>query len=247
MLVITTGAAWFLLLTGAALRLRPGPDRLGRPLSPAEAALLRGGGRAAAQTGMVELYLAGSVEAGWQQTVRPAKALLPRPCSEVARAQYHALYGARHPRGLLRDSERVQEAVHAMSAELERARLMVSRRRVWCVRVLLLPVCAAPLGSPRWLGLLAALGAAALWIWPRRTLRGSALLAKMRLDHAGAREATVQQPDQLLLSVALFGTAALRAQLPRFAEESGLLTRPPREPMDRGGSGSGEPFASCGG
>lgn len=57
----------------------------------------------------------------------------------------------------------------------------------------------------------------------------------------------MREPDQLLLSVALFGAPALREQLPRFTGESGLLTRPPREPMDRGGSGSGEPFAPCGG
>ncbi|MFD7260477.1 TIGR04222 domain-containing membrane protein [Streptomyces sp. NPDC059874] len=255
---VSAGAAWLLLLMAAALRLRPDlrpvPDPLDRRLSPVETGLLRGGRRGAAQTGLVELYLAGSVEAGWRQTVRPGEARLPRGCSEVARAQYHVLYGPLHPRRL-QGMERVQRAVQGVSTELERARLVVSRRRVWVVRSLLLPVfAAAPLGAAAggqtavWLALdlLADAGAVALWVWPRRTLRGAALLARLRRDQAGVRRATERRPDALLLSVALFGAPALRAQLPRFTEESGLLTRPPREPMDRGG-GSGEAFASCGG
>lgn len=123
------------------------------------------------------------------------------------------------------------------------------------VRGLLLPVfAAAPLGAAAggqtagWLlfGFLADAGAVALWVWPRRTLRGAAHLARLRRCHAEVLRATVRDPDALLLSVALFGAPALRAQLPRFTEDSGLLTRPPRVPMDRGG-GSGEAFASCGG
>ncbi|MFJ4776210.1 TIGR04222 domain-containing membrane protein [Streptomyces sp. NPDC088762] len=255
---VLSGAAWLLLLTAAALRLRPGrppvPEPLGRRLSPVETGLLRGGARGATQTGLVELYLAGSVEAGWRQTVQPGAARLPRDCSEVARAQYHVLYRPLHPRRL-HDIERVQRAVQGVSTELERARLVVSRRRVWVVRSLLLPVfAAAPLGAAAggqtavWLvlDLLAGAGAVALWAWPRRTLRGTALLARLRRDHAGVRPATGSRPEALLLDVALFGAPALRAQLPRFTEESGLLTRPPREPLDRGG-GSGEGFASCGG
>lgn len=255
---VWAGAAWLLLLIAAGLRLRPGrqpvPDPLGRRLSPVETGLLRGGGRGAAQTGLVELYLAGSVEAGWRQTVQPGEARLPRGCSEVARAQYHALYGPLHPRRL-QGRERVQRAVQGVSTELERARLVVSRRRVWVVRILLLPVfVTTPLRAATggqtavWtvLGLLADAGAVALWVWPWRTLRGATLLAQRRRDHAGVRRATERRPDALLLSVALFGAPALRAQLPRFTEESGLLTRPSREPMNRGG-GSGEAFASCGG
>ncbi|MCX5381322.1 TIGR04222 domain-containing membrane protein [Streptomyces sp. NBC_00091] len=254
---VSAGAAWLLLLTAAALRLRPcgqpAPGRLDRRLSPAALGLLRAGARGAAQTGLVELYLAGSVRAGWRQTVRPGEARLPRGCSEVARAQYHVLYGPLHPRRL-QGIERVRDAIRRMSAELERAGLLVSRRRAWVVRGLLLPVfAAAPLaaaagGRTAWmvLGLLADAAAVTLWAGPRRTLSGAALLTRMRRDHEGARRATEHRPDELLMSVALFGAPALRAQLPRFTEESGLLTRPPREPMDRGG-GSGEAFASCGG
>ncbi|MET9609326.1 TIGR04222 domain-containing membrane protein [Streptomyces sp. NPDC006512] len=255
---VPAGAAWLLLLIAAALRLHPGrkpvSGPLGRRLTPVETGLLRGGGRGAAQTALVELYLAGSVEAGWRQTVQPGKPRLPRGCSEVARAQYHALYGPLHPRRL-HDTERVRRAVQGVATELERAGLVVSRRRVRAVRSLLLPVfAAAPLGAVMggrtvvWLllGLLADLGALALWVWPRRTLRGAGLLARLRRDHAEVRGATVRRPDALLLSVALFGAPALRDQLPRFTEESGMLTRPAREPMDRGG-GSGEAFASCGG
>ncbi|MFD3700315.1 TIGR04222 domain-containing membrane protein [Streptomyces sp. NPDC058646] len=253
-----TGAAWLLLLIAAALRLRPGrplvPAPLGRRLSPVETGLLRGGGRGAVQTGLVELYLAGSVEAGWRQTVQPGKARLPRGCSEVARAQYHVLYRPLHPRHL-EGTERVQRAVQGVSTELERARLVVSRKRVRVVRSLLLAVLAAALlgavtggQTAVWLllDLLAAAGAVALWVWPRRTLRGTKLLAQLRRDHTGVRRATGNRPDELLLSVALFGVPALRSQLPRFAEESGLLTRAPKEPMDRGG-GSGDAYSSCGG
>ncbi|MFF4013193.1 TIGR04222 domain-containing membrane protein [Streptomyces sp. NPDC001717] len=255
---VSAGVAWLLLLIAAALRLRPGrqpvPDALGRRLSPVQTGLLRGGRRGAAQTGLVELYLAGSVKAGWQRTVRPGGAWLPRGCSEVARAQYHVLYGPLHPRRL-EGIERVQRALQGVESELERARLVVSRRRVWIVRGLLLPLfAAAPLGAAGggqtavWLilDLLADAGAFVLWVWPRRTLRGQALLTRLRRDQAEARQATEHQPDALLLSVALFGAPALRAQLPRFTQESGLLSRPPKEPIDRGG-GPGEAFASCGG
>ncbi|MFD3571923.1 TIGR04222 domain-containing membrane protein [Streptomyces sp. NPDC058667] len=256
--VLSAGAPWLLLLIAVALRLRPGrqpvPDTLARPLTPVQMGLLRGGAWGAAQTGLVELHLAESIEAGWRQTVQPGKPRLPRDCSEVARAQYHALFGATHPRRL-HDMERVQSAVRGVSTELERAGLVVSRRRVRVVRSLLLPVFAAvPLGAATggqttvWLvlGLLADVGAVALWVWPRRTLRGARVLARLRRDHASVRPSTERRRDALLLSVALYGVPALRAQLPRFAEESGLLTRPPREPMDRGG-GSGEGLASCGG
>ncbi|MDK9498613.1 TIGR04222 domain-containing membrane protein [Streptomyces katrae] len=257
---VSVAVAWLLLLSAAALRLRPG-GRVGRGpldrrLSPVEIGLLRGGARGAAQCGLVELYLAGSVEAGWRRTVEPGRARLPRGCSEVARAQFHVLYKPLHPRRL-QDSERVRRAVRGVSQELERAGLVVSRGRVRAVRILLLPVfAAAPLaaaaGGPYaavWLGLglLAAAGAAVLWVRPRRTLRGAALLARLRREHAGVRAATRGRPDELLLSVALFGDPALRAQLPRFTQESGLLTRPPGRPMDRGGGGSGEAFANCGG
>lgn len=254
---LSAGVPWLLLLIAAAMRLPPGrrpvPDPLGRPLSPVRASVLRGGGRAAAQTGLVELCLTGSVEAGWRRTVEPGGPRLPRHCSEAARATFHALHRPLHPRRL-EDMDRVRRAVHGVSAELERAGL-VSRRRVRGVRGLLLPVfAAAPLGAVAGgqttpclvLGLLADVGAVALWFGPRRTLRGGRLPARLRRDHAGARRADERRPETLLLSVALFGAPALRAQLPRFTEESGLLTRPPREPMDRGG-GAGAGVASCGG
>ncbi|MFD0353422.1 TIGR04222 domain-containing membrane protein [Streptomyces sp. NPDC127110] len=257
---VSAAGAWLLLLIAAALRLRPG-GRVGRGpldrrLSPVEAGLLRGGARGAAQCGLVELYLAGSVEAGWRRTVEPGRARLPSGCSEVARAQFHVLYKPLHPRRL-QDAERVRHAVRGVSEELEGAGLVVSRGRVRFVRALLLPVfAAAPLAAAAggqdpgvWLGLglLADAGAVVLWVRPRRTMRGAALLARLRRDHAGVRTATPSRPDELLLSIALFGAPALRAQLPRFTEESGLLTRPPGKPMDRGGGGSGEAFASCGG
>ncbi|AZM87167.1 TIGR04222 domain-containing membrane protein [Streptomyces sp. W1SF4] len=253
---VSAAGAWLLLLIAAVLRLRPGRGQLDRRLSPVEVGLLRGGARGAAQCGLVELYLAGSVEAGWRRTVEPGKARLPHGCSQVARAQFSVLYKPLHPRRL-QDTERVRRAVRGVSQELERAGLVVSRRRARAVRSLLLPVfAAAPLAAAAggqdaavWvgLGLLADVGAVALWVRPRRTLAGAALLARLRLDHAGVRTATRSRPDELLLSVALFGAPALRAQLPRFTQESGLLTRPPGTPMDRGGGGSGEAFASCGG
>ncbi|MFF4368168.1 TIGR04222 domain-containing membrane protein [Streptomyces sp. NPDC001594] len=253
---VPVAGAWLLLLIAAALRLCPGRGPLERRLSPVETGLLRGGARGAAQCGLVELYPAGSVAAGWRRTVEPGRARLPRGCSEAARAQFHVLYKPLHPRRL-QEMERVRRAVRGVSQELERAGLVVSARRAWAVRMLLLPVfAAAPLaaaaGGPdaaAWLvlGLPADAGAVALWVRPRRTLRGTALLARLRHDHAGVRTATRNRPDELLLSIALFGAPALRTQLPRFTQESGLLTRPPGAPMDRGGGGSGEAFAPCGG
>ncbi|WP_329192287.1 MULTISPECIES: TIGR04222 domain-containing membrane protein [unclassified Streptomyces] len=256
---VATGVAWCLVLLAGALRLGGGRSRpRGKALSPVEVGLLRGGARGAAQTALVELYLVGAVEAGFRQTVRGvADRLPPHGSSAVARAQYGALYRAVHPRRL-RDYERVEEAIRHTTRALECAGLLVSAKRRWAARAVLLPVfAAAPVQAAAggraagwlWLALLADVAAAALWARPRRTPRGATLLARLRLDHAGTRRATEQDdPGALLLSVALFGAPALRAQLPRFTGESGLLTRPPREPMERGGGG-GRPETSggCGG
>ncbi|MEV8531867.1 hypothetical protein [Streptomyces sp. NPDC051211] len=81
------------------------------------------------------------------------------------------------------------------------------------------------------------------WMLARHTRHGGALLDRLRREHARVRQASEQEPVELLLSVALFGATVLRGQLPRFTAESGLLTGP-REPVDRGG-GAGEGFISC--
>ncbi|MFJ6718592.1 MULTISPECIES: TIGR04222 domain-containing membrane protein [unclassified Streptomyces] len=256
---VPAGVAWCLVLL--ALLLRPGGRRarpLGRVLSPVDVGLLRGGARGAAQTGLVELYLAGAVEAGFRQTVRGVETRLPPPgCSAVARAQYGVLYRRTHPRRL-QNEERVRRAIGETSRGLERAGLLVSAKRRWALRALLFPVFAAApveaaVGGPAavwpWLALLADVAAVALWARSRRTPRGAVLLARLRQDHAGVRRATERDaPGALLLSVALFGAPALRTRLPRFTEESGLLTRPPREPMERGGGGGWhETSGGCGG
>ncbi|MFD8979562.1 TIGR04222 domain-containing membrane protein [Streptomyces sp. NPDC059564] len=256
-------AAWPLLLVASAMRLWPGrrPSARGqapRPLSPVEMGMLRGGERGAGQTALVELYLAGSVEATWQRTVRRQEGAPSRGRSELARAQYGVLHVKRHP-GRLRRFERVQQATEAVSHQLEREGLLLSRRRLFAVRAVLLTVLAAPplaalagLATgpgpyPTYLVFLADGFALLLWMRPRRTRHGDVLLHRLRREHARVRQASERAPAELLLSVALFGATALREQLPRFTAESGLLTRPPREPMDRGGGGSGEAFASCGG
>ncbi|MGW0429014.1 TIGR04222 domain-containing membrane protein [Streptomyces sp. NPDC002990] len=254
---MATGLAWCLVLLAAALRFSAGGVAQARGvLSPVEVGLLRGGVRGAAQTGLVELYLAGAVEAGSRQTVRAVEDRLPpRGCSAVARAQYRALYRKTHPRRL-QNADRVRAAVRETARGLERAGLLVSVKRRWAVRALLLPVfAAAPAWAATgggatvwlWLALLANLAALALWAGPRRTLRGTGLLAGLRQDHSGTRHATERDaPGALLLCVALFGAPALRAQLPRFTEESGLLTRSPREPMERSGRGGWGESASGG-
>nr|WP_312847424.1 TIGR04222 domain-containing membrane protein [Streptomyces sp. WAC07149] len=243
-------------------RSAPSPGRAGGPRSAGPAALPRrdrpaarrgaGGGAVRAGRAVPGRFGRGRVAADRGARQGPAAARLlrggPRPVPRPLQAA---------PPAPLQDSERVRRAVRGVSQELERAGLVVSRGRVRAVRILLLPVfAAAPLaaaaGGPYaavWLGLglLADAGAVVLWVRPRRTLRGAALLAGLRREHAGVRTATLGRPDELLLSVALFGDPALRAQLPRFTQESGLLTRPPGRPMDRGGGGSGEAFANCGG
>ncbi|MFI9066563.1 TIGR04222 domain-containing membrane protein [Streptomyces sp. NPDC053429] len=256
---VPTGVAWCLVLLAGVLRLGGGRARpRGKALLPVDVGMLRGGSRGAAQTALAELYLVGAVEAGFRQTVRGVvDRLPPHGSSAVARAQYAVLYRQMHPRRL-RDYERVGDALAQTARELERAGLLVSAKRRWAVRALLLPVfAAAPVQAASggraavwlWLALLADVAAVALWVRPRRTSRGAALLARLRLDHAGTRRATEQgDPGALLLSVALFGAPALRAQLPRFTEESGLLTRPPRVPMERSGRGGWhETSGGCGG
>ncbi|MFG2621292.1 TIGR04222 domain-containing membrane protein [Streptomyces sp. NPDC048507] len=257
-----TGAAWCLVLLAGALRLGGGRVRVPvGALSPVEAGLLRGGVRAATQTALVELYLGGAVRAEFRRTVLSVPTRVPpKGCSGPARAVYGALYRRTHP-GRLHDHERVRGALGETTRRLERAGLLVSAKRRWAERALLLPVFAAlpvtagaggAAGAPAawlWLGGLADVGALALWAASRRTRRGAALLARLRLLHAGTRRATERgDPGAVLLSAALFGGPALRAQLPRFTEESGLLTRPPREPMERSGQGGWHPSqGGCGG
>ncbi|MEU8461670.1 TIGR04222 domain-containing membrane protein [Streptomyces sp. NPDC029003] len=259
---MATGAAWCLVLLAGGLRL--GGGRVRAPvgaLSPVEAGMLRGGVRAATRTALVELYLGGAVEAGFRQTVMNVPTRVPpKGSSAVARALYGALYRRTHP-GRLHDHERVGRALGEMTRKLERAGLLVSAKRRWAERALLLPVFAAvPVtaatggadGAPAvwlWLGVAADVAAVVLGAASRRTRRGATLLARLRLRHARARRATERgDPAAVLLSAALFGAPALRAQLPRFTEESGLLTRPPREPMERSGRGGWHPSeGGCGG
>ncbi|MFD7029504.1 TIGR04222 domain-containing membrane protein [Streptomyces sp. NPDC059917] len=256
---VSVGAAWSLVAAAALMRFgfgaRPAPEPARRrPLTPVEIALLRGGRRAAMRTALVELHLAGAVEATWPGAVRRVDTAAPRGGSGLARAQYNVLFGHMHPRRLW-GIERVGRAVAPEAREAERTGLLLTRRRVVAVRVVLLPaLCAAVVGAAvegadapwRLLALLAGGCALVLGALPRRTRKGAALLARLRGERIGVRRATVRAPAELLLNVALFGAPVLREQLPRFTEESGLLTRPPKEPMDRGG-GSSCGVATCGG
>ncbi|MGW7098834.1 TIGR04222 domain-containing membrane protein [Streptomyces sp. NPDC054838] len=244
---VPTGVAWCLVLLASVVRFGGGGAGSSRGASSAvEMGLLRGGARGAAQTGLVELYLAGAVDAGFRQTVRTVEHRRPpRGCSPVARAQYDVLYRKTHPRRLQNEAP-VRAAIRETARGLERAGLLVSVKRRWAARALLLPVfAAAPVwavaggGETVWLWatLLADIAALVLWTRPRLTPRGAQLL-RLRQGLAGVpRAAERHDPGALLLSVALFGAPALRAQLPRFTEESGLLTRPPWEPMERSGRG----------
>lgn len=180
---VCVGAAWPFLLAAAVLRLRPvagpvrGPARE-RPLTPVGIGLLRGGGRGAAQTALVELHLAGSVEGAWAGMVRRDDTRPPPPgASGLARAQYSVLFGKLHPSRLQRIG-RVERALAAEARAVERAGLLLSGRRVAAVRILLLPVlCAAPVAAVAgrltapWLllALLADGAALALGALPRRT------------------------------------------------------------------------------
>ncbi|MDJ0385179.1 TIGR04222 domain-containing membrane protein [Streptomyces sp. G-G2] len=254
---VAAGAAWLLVLAAAAVRSGAGrgPSPTALPLlSPVEVGLLRAGHRGAAQTALVELYLAGSVEAASRQTVRRDDTRAPKGLSGPARAQYAVLYGRLHPRRL-QGLDRVRRAVADVSRDLETSRLVLPTRRLYAVRALsLAALCAVPVGAiagraaAPWLFLALLADAVAVWLCalPRRTRRGAALLARLRRERADVRRASEREPEELLLSIALFGASALRAQLPGFTAASGLLTRPPREPMDRGG-GSAETVASCGG
>jgi uncharacterized protein (TIGR04222 family) len=244
---VPTGTAWLLVLIACALRTPPRGRRAaggaGRRLSAVETGLLRGGTWGAVQTALVELYVADSVRAVRQQAVRRNHGRPPKDCSALAQVLYRVLFGELHPRRLLR-IDRVQQAAREVSRQLEREGLVLSVRRVVLIRVVLIPAFVAALvamvsGRESRAGFLLALLAAGVAVTlgalPRRTRRGSTLLARLRHEQAGAGRATEREPDELLLSTGLFGAPALRAQIPRFTADSGLLTRPPREPMERGG------------
>lgn len=58
---------------------------------------------------------------------------------------------------------------------------------------------------------------------PRRTVPGARALATARVRHRDLVERSQLEPVEVGLAVALFGTPALQALMPKFAWDAGLL------------------------
>jgi uncharacterized protein (TIGR04222 family) len=189
---------------------------------------LRGGGRAAVCTGLAMLHAREAVVAGRDGSVRRTGSL-PRDAEPLERALFTALYGDMSPRELAHQP-RVRAAIGDVRRDLIRRGLVRPQRR----RVLVpLALAVVPpwllarlidvIGVPVGLATTVALVAVACWFLPRRTLIGQRALSHLRARHPEPTGPAATAPARLGPVVALYGTPVLRATMPRFARESGLL------------------------
>ncbi|MET8367622.1 TIGR04222 domain-containing membrane protein [Micromonospora sp. NPDC005194] len=199
------------------------------PLGATEIGWLGGGNRGAVMAGLAMLHARGLLAPGVGRIRRIGS--LPRDAEPLERALYAALYGSLGPRELA-SQKRVRRALRDVRRSLvERGLVRATSRRV------LIPVLLVAL-PPALLARLVALNAVdvteglvavvvlvgiAVWFLPRRTVAGAQALAAARVRYGDLVERSQLEPVEVGLAVALFGTPALLALMPRFAADGGLL------------------------
>lgn len=198
-------------------------------LGGTEIGCLRGGSWAAVTTGLVMLHARGVLVSGAGRISRTGSV---RPDVEpLERALYAALYGSMGPRELA-SQQRVHRALGEVRRRLvERGLVRAPWRRVLIpvVLVTLPPVLLAQLVALRAIGVIVGLAAALVfvgiagWFLPRRTLAGARALRALRARHGDIVSRPALQPAEVGVAVALFGTPALLATMPKFARDGGLL------------------------
>jgi uncharacterized protein (TIGR04222 family) len=189
---------------------------------------LRGGRWGAVRAGLAMLHAREAVVAGREGTVRRAGSR-PRDAEPLEQVLFAALYGNMGPRELA-DRPRVRAAVGDVRRDLIRRGLVRPQRRrvlVPLALVVLPPYLLARLidviGVHVGLATTVALVAVACWFLPRRTLAGARALRHLRALHPEPVGQDSAAPSRVGPAVALYGTPALLATMPRFAREGGLL------------------------
>jgi uncharacterized protein (TIGR04222 family) len=214
-----------LLVVGAvAPRLWTRARETGLAISPVGVALLRGGDRAALVTAVVTLHRDGVVAAGSGGTLR--RIGVASGGEPLVRAVYASL-----PRDLsLRDlliRPSVRGALRDVRADLARRGLALSDAVrvettlagvVGVVLGILALVTAPPAAAPVAIVGACAVVAVLLALLSPRTLRGQRMMAALR-----ARSTD----EDVVMTIAVTGERALRAALPRFAADAGLLDTDP--------------------
>ncbi|MCP3785105.1 TIGR04222 domain-containing membrane protein [Micromonospora sp. A3M-1-15] len=198
-------------------------------LAATEIGWLQGGNWGAVIAGLAMLHTRGVLATGVGRIRRTGS--LPQDAEPLERALYAALYGSVGPRELARQ-KRVQRALRDVRQSLvERGLVRASSRRVLMPVLLvalppaLLPklVAAGMVGVTEGLVAVVVIVGIAVWLMPRRTVPGARALATARVRHRGLVERSQLEPVEVGLAVALFGTPALQALMPKFAWDAGLL------------------------
>ncbi|SCL13523.1 TIGR04222 domain-containing protein [Micromonospora rhizosphaerae] len=198
-------------------------------LAATEIAWLRGGNWGAVMAGLAMLHTRGVLAPGAGRIRRTGS--LPQDAEPLERALYAALYGSIGPRELA-GQKRVQRALRDVRRSLvERGLVRATSRRVLMpvLLVVLPPVLLAKLVALRAVGVTEGLVAVvvlvgiAVWLRPRRTVAGTRALAAGRVRYGDLVERSQLEPVEVGLAVALFGTPAILALMPRFAWGAGLL------------------------
>ncbi|MFF0387643.1 TIGR04222 domain-containing membrane protein [Kitasatospora sp. NPDC004615] len=204
-------------------------------LTAVEVAGVRGGSKAALGVAVVELHLAGAIDAGSRGRLRRVVHTGPgRDVTVLHRAVWTA-FGRDLSFADAAAAPAVRRARDELGAELAGRGLRCGRARLMVARLLGLAAGGAAVGlatggaavgiaaqGARWAGVILAVLAVAVLCAPARTLAGCRLLRELRCLHplpGGAPAGT----EEVGLLVALHGRRALRSLVPTFAAGAGLL------------------------
>ncbi|MER8034222.1 hypothetical protein [Streptomyces hydrogenans] len=198
---------------------------------------VRGGPGAALAVAVVELHLAGVVEAGRSGRLRRVVHSGPgRDVSALGRAAW-TVFGRELSVADAAAAPAVRRARAELRADLVGRGLRCGRARLVLAGALALAaggtaLAVAVQGSP-WIGLPLALLALTVPCAPARTLAGHRLVRETRDRHPLTDEAPAG-PEETCLLAAVHGRRALRVLLPDFAARTGLLgARAARETVAR--------------
>ncbi|MFG2692495.1 TIGR04222 domain-containing membrane protein [Kitasatospora sp. NPDC048407] len=195
-------------------------------LTAVEVAGVRGGSKAALGVAVVELHLAGAIDAGSRGRLRRVVHTGPgRDVTVLHRAVWTA-FGRDLSFADAAAASAVRRARDELGAELAGRGLRCGRARLTVARLLGLAAGGAAVGiaaqGARWAGVILAVLAVAVLCAPARTLAGCRLFRELRRLHplpGGAPAGT----EEVGLLVALHGRRALRSLVPTFAAGAGLL------------------------
>ncbi|QKW22498.1 hypothetical protein HUT16_28510 [Kitasatospora sp. NA04385] len=239
------------LVVAVLLRWLPGGGRADG-LSAVGVAGVRGGAAAALGVAVVELHLAGTVEAARNGRLRRLVHTDPGPGLTPLHRALWAAFGRELSLSDAAGTPTARRARAELLADLAARGLRCGRARLAAATVAALAACGtgaavAALGNPG-AGLPTAVLSAAVLAAPARTLAGHRLLRALRRRHPLPPAAPTGPTAETGLLVALHGRRALRLLLPDFAARTTLLggralqetvARDSRDPYGLSSSSSG--------